>query len=63
MHNAGGVAVSGLEIEQNKLGKKWSFEEVDSKLKQIMKVIFRNCYDTAKRLGFTSPWKYSSRLN
>ncbi len=49
--NAGGVAVSGLEIEQYKLGKKWSFEEVDLKLKHIMKTIFKNCYDTAKRLG------------
>ena len=49
--NAGGVAVSGLEIEQYKLGEKWSFEEVDLKLKNIMKTIFKNCYDTAKRLG------------
>ena len=49
--NAGGVAVSGLEIEQYKLGEKWSFEEVDLKLKHIMKTIFKNCYDTAKRLG------------
>ena len=49
--NAGGVAVSGLEIEQNKLGEKWSFKEVDLKLKHIMKTIFRNCYNTAKELG------------
>ena len=49
--NAGGVAVSGLEIEQNKLGEKWSFEEVDLKLKNIMKTIFKNCYETAKELG------------
>ena len=49
--NAGGVAVSGLEIEQNKLGEKWSFQEVDLKLKHIMKTIFKNCYDTAKELG------------
>lgn len=49
--NAGGVAVSGLEIEQNKLGEKWSFEEVDLKLKHIMKTIFKNCYNTAKELG------------
>jgi len=49
--NAGGVAVSGLEIEQYKLGEKWSFEEVDLKLKHIMKTIFKNCYETARRLG------------
>ena len=48
--NAGGVAVSGLEIEQNKKGEKWSFEKVDNKLKEIMATIFRNCYKTAKDL-------------
>ena len=49
--NAGGVAVSGLEIEQNKKGEKWSFEKVDQRLKEIMSTIFRNCYNTAKELG------------
>ena len=49
--NAGGVAVSGLEIEQNKKGEKWSFEEVDNRLKGIMATIFRNCYNTAKDLN------------
>ena len=49
--NAGGVAVSGLEIEQNKKGEKWSFEKVDLRLKEIMSTIFRNCYNTAKELG------------
>ena len=49
--NAGGVAVSGLEIEQNKKGEKWSFEEVDNRLKEIMSTIFKNCYNTAKDLG------------
>ena len=49
--NAGGVAVSGLEIEQNKKGEKWSFEKVDKRLKGIMSEIFKNCYNTAKDLG------------
>ena len=49
--NAGGVAVSGLEIEQNKKGEKWSFEEVDNRLKGIMSTIFNNIYKTAKDLG------------
>ena len=49
--NAGGVAVSGLEIEQNKKSEKWSFEEVDNRLKGIMATIFRNCYNTAKDLN------------
>ena len=49
--NAGGVAVSGLEIEQNKKGEKWSFEEVDNRLKGIMATIFNNIYTLAKELG------------
>ena len=49
--NAGGVAVSGLEIEQNKKGEKWSFEKVDNRLKGIMAEIFKNCYKTAKDLN------------
>ena len=48
--NAGGVAVSGLEIEQNKKGEKWTFEKVDSRLKEIMSTIFSNIYKTAKDL-------------
>ena len=48
--NAGGVAVSGLEIEQNKKGEKWSFDEVDNRLKGIMSTIFNNIYKTAKYL-------------
>ena len=49
--NAGGVAVSGLEIEQNKKGEKWSFEKVDERLKGIMSTIFNNIYKTAKDLN------------
>ena len=49
--NAGGVAVSGLEIEQNKKGEKWSFDDVDSRLQGIMSNIFNNIYRTAKELG------------
>ncbi len=49
--NAGGVGVSGLEIEQNKKGEKWSFEKVDERLKGIMATIFNNIYKTAKDLN------------
>lgn len=49
--NAGGVAVSGLEMSQNALHISWSFDEVDSKLKEIMKNIFKKCYDTACKYG------------
>lgn len=46
--NAGGVAVSGLEMSQNRIGVYWSREEVDEKLKNIMKNIHNNCVKTAK---------------
>ena len=41
--NAGGVAVSGLEMSQNSGRLKWSREEVDQKLHQIMDDIHANC--------------------
>ena len=47
--NAGGVAVSGLEIEQNKKGEHWTFETVDARLKGIMENIFLNIYSTARK--------------
>ncbi|KAF2178094.1 NADP-specific glutamate dehydrogenase [Zopfia rhizophila CBS 207.26] len=46
--NAGGVAVSGLEMAQNSARLKWTSEEVDEKLKGIMKACFENCLETAK---------------
>ena len=49
--NAGGVAVSGLEIIQNVNNEKWTFEQVDNRLKDIMANIFKNCYETAKELN------------
>ena len=49
--NAGGVAVSGLEMSQNSLRLSWTFEEVDSRLKDIMVTIFHNSYDAAKKYG------------
>ena len=49
--NAGGVAVSALEMSQNSMRLSWSFDEVDAKLKSIMKSIFDSCYETAKQYG------------
>ena len=46
--NAGGVAVSGLEMSQNSLRYFWSREEVDMKLKQIMKQIHQKCVQYGK---------------
>ena len=47
--NAGGVAVSGLEMSQNSLRLSWTRAEVDEKLKCIMKHIFTECVDNAKK--------------
>ncbi|MBR3988583.1 MAG: NADP-specific glutamate dehydrogenase [Clostridia bacterium] len=49
--NAGGVAVSGLEMSQNSMRYSWTAEEVDEKLKTIMKAIYKNSYDAAKEYG------------
>ena len=45
--NAGGVAVSGLEMSQNSMRIKWSREEVYQKLEDIMKSIFEDCKNSA----------------
>ena len=50
--NAGGVAVSGLEMAQNSLRYSWSREEVDEKLKQIMINIHRSCLEFGKEKGY-----------
>ncbi len=50
--NAGGVAVSGLELSQGALRLKWSREEVDTRLCEIMRSIHRQCRDTAAEYGF-----------
>ena len=49
--NAGGVAVSGLEMSQNSMRYSWSAEEVDQKLKTIMADIFASSYAAAKKYG------------
>ena len=50
--NAGGVATSALEMSQNSERLSWTFEEVDSKLQNIMVNIFHNMDEAAKRYGF-----------
>jgi glutamate dehydrogenase (NADP+) len=49
--NAGGVAVSALEMSQNSERLSWTFDEVDGKLKQIMADIFKNASDAAEKCG------------
>ncbi|MBQ8550600.1 MAG: NADP-specific glutamate dehydrogenase [Clostridia bacterium] len=49
--NAGGVAVSGLEMSQNSMRYSWTAEEVDAKLHQIMTDIFKTSSAAAKKYG------------
>jgi glutamate dehydrogenase (NADP+) len=49
--NAGGMATSALEMQQNAGREAWSFEYVDEKLREIMKDIHTLCYETAEGYG------------
>lgn len=49
--NAGGVAVSGLEMSQNSMRLAWTREEVDQRLQRIMSNIHQLCLDTAAEYG------------
>ncbi|AOZ93127.1 NADP-specific glutamate dehydrogenase [Paenibacillus crassostreae] len=50
--NAGGVAVSALEMAQNSMRLSWTFEEVDKKLHDIMIDIHRSCAEAAESNGY-----------
>ena len=50
--NAGGVAVSALEMAQNSGRNYWTFQEVDTKLHEIMKSIFSQSTEAAKKYGY-----------
>lgn len=50
--NAGGVATSALEMQQNSMRTSWTFEEVDAKLRNIMKNIYFKCSNAANKYGF-----------
>jgi glutamate dehydrogenase (NADP+) len=59
--NAGGVAVSGLEMSQNSMRIKWSREEVEAKLKGIMQSIHHSCISAAEEYG--TPGNYVNGAN
>lgn len=59
--NAGGVAVSGLEMSQNSMRIKWSGEEVEAKLKGIMHSIHSACMGAAQEYG--TPGNYVNGAN
>lgn len=49
--NAGGVAVSSLEMAQNSMRMSWSFEKVDQELHKIIKDIYQNCIRESEEYG------------
>ena len=49
--NAGGVAVSGFEMAQNRLGRSWSRDKLDAALKETMSEIFARCKEAGKKDG------------
>ena len=49
--NAGGVATSGLDMSQNRIGLYWTREEVDDRLKGIMKSIHDTSLSVAEKYG------------
>lgn len=59
--NAGGVAVSGLEMSQNSMRIKWSSQEVETKLKAIMHSIHSTCMGAAQEYG--TPGNYVNGAN
>jgi len=59
--NAGGVAVSGLEMAQNSMRYSWTREEVDNRLHMIMKSIHKACLDASERFG--TPGNYVNGAN
>ena len=60
--NAGGVATSALEMSQNSERLSWSFEEVDSRLKNIMINIFHNLDSAAKKYGFEGDYVVGANI-
>ena len=60
--NAGGVATSGLEMSQNSERLSWSSEEVDAKLKGIMKAIHDNAWEAAAKYGFKGNYMVGANI-
>src|SRR5690606_35331014 len=59
--NAGGVATSALEMQQNASRDRWSFEKTDERLQEVMRNIHRRCREAAEEFG--SPEDYVKGAN
>ncbi len=60
--NAGGVATSGLEMSQNSMRYSWTFDEVDTKLQDIMKHIHNVCKEAATEYGDTENYVLGANI-
>lgn len=60
--NAGGVSVSGLEMTQNSMRLAWTREEVDSRLRLIMKTIHQTCVDAAAQYGAAGNYEAGANI-
>jgi glutamate dehydrogenase (NADP+) len=60
--NAGGVAVSGLEMSQNSERRSWTRETVDERLHTIMVAIHTNCRETADEYGVSGNYVHGSNI-
>jgi glutamate dehydrogenase (NADP+) len=60
--NAGGVAVSGLEMAQNSMRLSWPRKEVDKRLRQIMKSIHATCTDAASEYGLAGNYMAGANI-
>jgi glutamate dehydrogenase (NADP+) len=60
--NAGGVAVSGLEMSQNSSRRAWSWETVDERLHAIMRAIHHDCRTTAEEYGVPGNYMHGANI-
>ena len=60
--NAGGVATSALEMQQNASRDSWSFETAESRLQQIMNDIHDRCVETAEKYGHPGDYVVGANL-
>lgn len=60
--NAGGVATSALEMQQNASRDSWSFEYTDERLQVIMKNIFKTCAETATEYGHENDYVVGANI-
>jgi glutamate dehydrogenase (NADP+) len=60
--NAGGVAVSGLEMSQNSMRVTWTREEMDARLRTIMRRIHEQCRDTAEEYGVPGNYAHGANI-